>query len=660
MRLAHIFLGSALWWVALTLPPNAAQAAPSDWKPVDPADLALATPRVEKDADAEAIFWEVSITDEFSGRPHSVFGHYIRMKIFTDRGRDRHSTIDLPFAGNINITDISGRTIKPDGSILELKKDAIFERLLVKAGGIKVKAKSFAMPGVEPGAIIEYRWRENRDNQLTNYVPLPFQREVPVQTVTYHFKPLAIPRFEMRTMAYHCKPTPFVREPSGFYTTSVLNVPAFIEEPHMPPESEVIAWMLVYYSDNRNTSPEHYWKEYSSRSYDEFKPAIKPNGDVRRVAESIISSESDDNARLRRLFEYCRTKIKNTGSATMTAEERADVNHNKNAADTLRQSAGTSFDIDMAFAALAAAEGYDVRIARLGDRSNSFFNPSFPDRYFLKAFDVAVNVKGGWRFFEPGASYIPFGMLRWQHEGEQALIPDPKGAIFVSTPQPLPERSASKRQGRFILSDDGTLEGDVRIEYTGHQAAARKRAIEAESPEQMVENLRGTVRNRMNSAEATEIRVENATDFEKPLVYQYHVKAPGYAQRTGKRLLLQLSYFHLNTPARFPTAARKYPVYFEYPWSEDDDVDVQMPAGFEMDHADAPPPVTFLPVGKYDVHISVTKSTRTLHYKRQLTFGSDGLIMFPVEQYAQLKQIFDRIHEADGHALILKQEAAAK
>lgn len=69
MRLAHIFLGSALWWVALTLPPNAAQAAPSDWKPVDPADLALATPRVEKDADAEAIFWEVSITDEFSGRP---------------------------------------------------------------------------------------------------------------------------------------------------------------------------------------------------------------------------------------------------------------------------------------------------------------------------------------------------------------------------------------------------------------------------------------------------------------------------------------------------------------------------------------------------------------------------------------------------------------
>jgi len=649
----------ALLWTVLALPANSARAAAPDWKPVDPADLALTAPRVEKDADAEAIFWEVWVTDEIGLRPRSIFTHYIRMKIFTDRGRDQHSTVDLPFGVYTNVTDIAGRTIKPDGAIVELKKDAVFERILLKAGGLKVKAKSFAMPAVEPGAIIEYRWREDRKDQLANYVRLPFQRDVPVRMVRYHFKPLADPLLVMRTRAFHFHPTAFVSEPNGFYSTSAVNVPAFVEEPQMPPENEVLAWMLVYYSENRNPRPEQYWSDYSRQNYEAFKPAMKVNGNVRSIAGSIVSGDTDDEVKLRHLFDYCRTRIKNVRNDAVTAEERADTTRNKNPADTLKQGAGTGFDIDMAFAALATAAGFDARIARLGDRSDSFFDPGFPDSYFLRAYDVAVNVQGGWRFFDPATTYVPFGMLRWQEEGERALIADPKGAVFVPTPLSPPEKSMSKRQGRFVLAEDGTLEGDVRLEYTGHEAAARKKAIEGDSQEQRAANIREMVKNRMNTAEITDIRVENATDPEKPVIYQYHVKAPGYAQRTGKRLFLQLAFFQFNAPALFPTATRKYPVYFDYPWSEDDDVEVQMPPGFELDHADAPAPLGFGRAGKYEVKISVGKASRKLHYTRKLTFGNGGVILIPVEEYAPLKQIFDRIHEADNHALTLKQEAAA-
>src|ERR1043166_3305261 len=124
-----------------------------DWKPVDPAHLALKAPVVEKDADAEAIFWEVRIND---AAEDLVFSHYIRIKVFTERGKESQSRIDIPFNGRNRIVDIEVRTIKPDGSIVELKKDAIFERTIVKVGGFKVKAKTFAMPSVEPGVIIEY------------------------------------------------------------------------------------------------------------------------------------------------------------------------------------------------------------------------------------------------------------------------------------------------------------------------------------------------------------------------------------------------------------------------------------------------------------------------------------------------------------------------
>src|SRR5687768_11989450 len=100
-----------------------------DWKPVDPAHLALKSPTVEKDADAEAIFWEVRVKDELDGEtPRTVFNHYIRIKIFNDRGRESQSTIDIPYLSKNKIRDIAGRTIKAGGTIVELKKDAVFER----------------------------------------------------------------------------------------------------------------------------------------------------------------------------------------------------------------------------------------------------------------------------------------------------------------------------------------------------------------------------------------------------------------------------------------------------------------------------------------------------------------------------------------------------
>src|SRR5690349_1008562 len=150
MRITPGRFRTTLLLAALLFSVQLALGAGLEWKPVDPADLALKSPRVEKDADAEALFWEVWVMDELQGSdPHTVLTHYVRMKIFTDRGREKHSTIDLPFFGKTRIDNIAGRTIKPDGSILELKKDAVFERMLAKAGGLKVKSRSFAMPGVE-------------------------------------------------------------------------------------------------------------------------------------------------------------------------------------------------------------------------------------------------------------------------------------------------------------------------------------------------------------------------------------------------------------------------------------------------------------------------------------------------------------------------------
>lgn len=630
-----------------------------NWRPIDPAEIALKAPVVEKDADAEVLFWDVRMDD---AEQDLVFVHYIRIKVFTERGRESQSKIDITYAGDTKVKDVAARTIKPDGQIIEVKKEDIFERTIIKMSGLKVKAKSFALPGVEPGSIIEYKWREVTPGALANHERLDFQRDIPIQKVTYHIKPLNNPYFpySMRFQTFHMPDVPFVKEKEGFFSMTITNVPAFHEEPRMPPEDQIRSWVLVYYAEDKKLAPAAFWKERGKEIYEAVKPYVKPNDEVKKKAAELIADAKTDDEKLQRLFDFCRTQIKNVNddASGLTATDREKLKENKSSGDTLKRGMGTGLDIDALFVALATAAGFEARPVMISDRSKIFFDPAFTDNYFLGGYNTAVKVGGEWRFFDPASTYVPYGMLRWQEENLQALITDPKEPAWVQTPLSTPEKSLEKRTAKFALSEDGTLEGNVRIEYLGHLAAEKKEDIDDDSPQQREQNLRDQLKERMSTAELSDIKIENVTDPVKPLVYSYHVRVPGYAQRTGKRLFLQPAFFQHGAGALFPTATRQAPIYFHYPWSEDDTVTIDLPAGYALDNADAPQGVNVGTISKYGVNITITDK-KTLNYHRTFFFGGDQSIFFPASSYTQVKHVFDSIHERDEHTIVLKQAAVA-
>ena len=640
-----------------------AWAAGDDWKPVDPAHLSLKNATVEKEADAEAIFWEIKIDDNPDG--NLIFNHYIRVKVFTERGRESQSKIDLIygkiFGAEIKINDIAARTIKADGTIVELNKKDIFDRTVVKGSGLKYKARSFAMPAVEPGCVIEYRWRETRVNADANYVRLQFQRDIPVQRIQYLIKPYAYEGMNFHSITLHGQPSPWVKEKNGFYTTTMNNMPAIHEESRMPPEDEVKTWMLVFYqraTDDRR-DPEKYWMETAKIFYDATKSLIKPNDEVKKMAATLVADAKTDNEKLERLFEFCRTKIKNASfeASGVTPEERAKVKDNKTPSDTLKRGIGSSADIDQLFAALANASGFDARIVLSPDRGDLFFDRNTPNSYFINPMNIGVNVGGTWKFFNPGYSYIPPGMLRWQEEGQPALISDPKQPLWVETPMSKPDKSLVKRIAKLKLSDDGTLEGDIRIEYTGHFAIERKHELDEKSENEREESLKEEFKEQMSAAEISGIKIENATDHVKPLILSYHVRFPNYAQRTGKRLFIQPAFFQHGKGPLFATTGRKYPIYFHYPWSEQDQVDIELPKGYALDNAESPQPFGSGDISKYEISIVAATDGSRLVYKRNFFFGGKNSILFPVDAYGPIKNYFDMMHKQDNHSIALKQTA---
>ena len=629
-------------------------AASDEWAPVDPADLASKSSVVEKDADAEAIFWEVYLDDAPGGLE---LRHYIRIKIFTERARQLQSNVKLLYPGNFEIRDISGRTIKPDGSIINLMPNDVFEQNVVNARGVKVKARTFVLPGVEVGAIIEYRWREVEPGRWAHYIRLPFQRDVPIRQISYHFRP-RLTVGAMRFRYFQMPATGLINEYNGFYRSTRTNVPAFRDEPQSPPQDQIRSWLLVYYVPEQRLDVQAFWNEFGRSLAEISRQETKVDDHVRRAAQEAVGAAVSPDEKLENIFNYCRARVKNiyAPESGLSAEERAKRKENKSPAETLKRGQGSGGEISILFAALAAASGFESQLALLSDRSDIFFDSSFPDSYFLNGLAIAVKVGNGWRFFDPGNPYLPYGMIPWWREDTNALVGNQNGALFVKTPMSPPDKSVVRRTGMFRLTEDGTLEGDARVEYWGHLAAEKKSRNREDSQTQREQTLRDEIKSHINSAELSDIKVQAETDPAKPFAYGYHIRIPGYAQRTARRIFLVPALFEQGIPPRFATSFRKNAIYFNYPWTEEDDVTIELPREYTVDDLGDLQPFKIGTTSEYKSSITVSKESHQIAFRRSFFFGGDGKLLFPATDYAWLKEYFDAVNKLDNHMVTLTQQ----
>jgi len=126
------------------------------FQPVSPDELKMTSEPLAPGAPAIILYRQVDRDDN----PRT--GHednYFRIKILTEEGR-KHADIEIPFVkGENDVVNVKGRTIRPDGVIVDFD-GKVFEKEIVKArvGGRQRKylAKTFSLPGVQVGSVIEY------------------------------------------------------------------------------------------------------------------------------------------------------------------------------------------------------------------------------------------------------------------------------------------------------------------------------------------------------------------------------------------------------------------------------------------------------------------------------------------------------------------------
>jgi hypothetical protein len=621
-------------------------AQDKDWRPLTPEETAATAPVVDPDADAEALLWEVRLDD--SSLYDLSMKHYIRVKIFTERGREKYSKFDIPYTRGLKIKDLAARVIRPDGSIVEVKKEDIFDREIVKTSGLKIKAKSFAVPNIDPGVIVEYRYREVIDEGAASGRRLEFQKDIPVRKLAYYYKPYG--GGEPIYRRFNFDDVTFIKDKGGFYVATKSNIPAFKEERNMPPEDMVRPWIRlgsgrIFFGDNTKIALAKLLKDSAS-------------GDIKKMALQIAGNATTDTDKIARLYAFCQNEISNTTfDPTITEEMRAKLPKVDKISDVLKKKQAEAGYIDLLFGAMAISLGLDAHVAWIGDRSKMFIEPITAVESFLHPGAIAIKTAQGWRYYNPGTKFLPIGQLAWYEEDNWAEVIGEDTFLWLKTPYTDHSESLSKRTGKFKLAEDGSLTGTVSMEVKGQPAIEYRMDNYDESAQKLETLLIDDVKRQFSTAEVSAPKVANLSDASQPLTFSYEVKIPGYAQKTGKRLFLQPSFFEYGAPAVFSTDTRKYDIFFRYPWSEKDEISFELPKGFTLDSPDAPPRTADSNgVGVLNVQMSVDQANNVLYYKRDFYFGARSNVYFKKEFYKALKTLFDRFNQADSHTITLKQQ----
>ena len=626
--------------------------ANEDWDPIPPDELALKDDPLNPGAPAVILYRET-----FSNHWGAFEAHHYRIKILNERGAE-YGNVEVPYVkGVFRVEDIKARTVQPDGASMPFD-GRVFEKTLVKARKLKAFAKTFSLPAVEVGSIVEYKYKLQGKKSRLFAPPWIIQTELSLLRGRFSVKPYSNFSFDFtRTSITQGRLTLFgpLRgkhlEAQGDGTTllAVDSIPAFLQEDFMPPEDTLKAHVRFFYAPSGN-----FWSDVGRREFKRVEKLIGRDKSIKRAVSTTVSSTDDTQTKLRKL--YARAQQIRNLSYESSGGKRGP-GENAKAKEVLAHGSGSGAQTNRLFVALARAAGFDASIALVATRDRTFFRREVLDAGQLNAHVVTVRLGSEDIYLDPATLYTPFGLLSWEQTGVQGIVlgKGVQGIVlrkadsgFVTTPNPVSADARTERKATLRLAPDGTLEGKGHVAFRGRGALQRRlRAFEKDDParrEQLEEELKGWL-----PAEAT-VEIESVQHWEnpeEPLRVEFTVEAAGFASAAGRRLLVPAGILRGSRRPNFQHAKRVHPVYFPHPWEEDDEIILRVPAGYEVEGMPEPRRSS-APFGQYEV--SCEKHPDGVLLRRRMTVGG---VYYDVPYYAALRRFFKEVNAGDEQQLVL-------
>jgi hypothetical protein len=626
------------------------------WAPVTSADWSIHADSAKGIRSAVIIFEKLIEDDQDLLNNECYLTLYRRIKIFNTEGRTWGDVTVPPMSSAQKVEEIRGRTVPPGGAEIPLQESQVREKEIFQSEGLRVRQKSFSMPGITDGCILEY--------YIKYRLPSPpfiwlIQKDIVVLRGEFHWKfyrgqgvntlqnDLVRNEYTPKYLWLNTRDPgtveqlPNSTEPVEVRFT-ISDVPAFEDEPLSLSEYALLTQLRMYYG--RAAAPGLFWGNVSQDLTISLENYTKDHDKAREIIATFGAAESLD-AKITAAYSWVQGNLKNTSYDQ--SGRKFDLNKSVN--DVLEHRYGNITDINLTFYDMLKQMNIDAKMAYVLDRTEGLLVTDIKHWQFDGSVAAVKDAQGKYRFYSPGNQYLSRTHVPWFYEGTLALLVGDQSQQFILVSYTSPEVNSEHRMLELRLGDDLKLAGKMKEQHTGHGARRLRFLAVGVSAKDLQEKLRKELLEEYPNAEFDSISSGGFSDQAAPVTFDCGIRFSDAQSRLGNRLLIKPFGAFAQADNPFTAETRENPILFNYAFDLLESTTITIPDSYAVE---ALPPDTVFSNKAGRCEMKASTYERTISLQRSFRLNSPFWL---AASYDIVRQLFRMRATLDGTTIVLKK-----
>ncbi len=619
-----------------------------DWAKISKKDLAMTSYDIDPEASAVVLGEIGEVQFDFSqGAPYAYIYYHTRIKILKKSGIDL-ADVELDYYHEKKyekLSNIKGQTIQPDGTIIKLEKKNIYE---TETNEYWSKIK-FALPDVQVGSIIEYKYRK-RIKSLSQLPVWYFQENIPKLWSKYV---VDVPR-ELQYMTFKEQTNDIVEErENGVYYYLMKDIPAFKNDEFIYCPTDYLSKVFfqlkrieynkngkvifmrdswAQYVKNKNLNP-HFGRQYiNKKNYNKLIQAI--DNDIKNV--------KSEKEKVIMIQDFILSNVKWDGYYSIFSDKTLNKAFEKKEANNT--------EMNLMGVALLNHYGISSSPILVSTKANGKLTLSYPIQNQFNHTVIQAEIEGEKMLLDFSGIKLNPGLIRYSALNGVGLdVGEREKISWVELESPITNVISLVNAK---LDTEGKLKGELQIiadNYSGlslRNSYANKKDDESYAKRFIKEDYK--------SAKIFKIEVKNLEETDKKFVNEISFDLPNFANVANEIIYIPVlidDYWN-GLEEVFKKEERTYPLDLPYTFKDKIIFNLEIPEGYSIE--EIPENISIaLPDKSASFNYKVSTKETSIQVIISLAFNKYN---FPENEFNNLKDFFKIVSEKTSELIVLKKQ----
>ena len=569
-----------------------------------------------------------------------------RIKILNQAGKE-YSKAQVSLWGSTVLQELEAHTISPNGHMRKVNQNEVFK---FKNG--RTRYLRFTFPAIEPGCILEYRYRVTNP-YLIDLEPWFFQNELYTlkSEVSVHMPPgfeyntffanlrgkRIRPQKQMYTDMY------FDTGEISQFTWAMNNIAALREEPFTfgidDHRTALSFQMISYHGQRQKFEFIKTWDDLAEEAGDFYKKFLSDKKGVKDLMKELVPEKMPSRKNAEILYNYV-SDLKTTAKTLHVFSDQL-----KRPRDVLKNRSGTYVEKNLLLINLLQKAGFSAWPMLVKTRDRGIFKDDWPLLQEFNHLLAVAEVDDKLHILDAANGSLPYGLLPPRDLVSKGLLIKKKQGKLLKLTSPR-RISALRISGDAKLAASGELQCDAQIRFEIYRSYNARKAISNEGLHTYARNL---LSESFSQVEIDTIRATNLKNKKKDLIIDVAFKVPGFAQLTGDKMYVPLPLIDKIAANPFTSKERTYPVEFDFPFSSFQEIKIIFPDGFAVEE---------LPRKAGQARMEYAFSSKVINDSTHASLQRSFEIKTPLIKsglYKNLKNFYGKAVSADQAQIVLSK-----